>query len=210
VDTQGWFLRLLGDKALGIDQLEHVQRKRGFELRLLLVQSKSVALIKSGQALSLRPDLIRNPIWAEELGKLVDAVGSFSDIEAMRIMRKELTDLEPRLKVTRTSWVKQKPKERRGMSRLERMVVSDDILSLFEFYNSNRAVASASIGQVYKARIRPGAQLEAAVGKEAADRWGGKIVAIKVQRPDVEASASLDMYLLRRTAVWLDKFRGGK
>ena len=203
-------MSLLGDRALGVDKSEAVQRKRGVELRMHLVQSKSVALIKSGQALSLRPDLIRNPFWAEELGKLVDAVGAFSDLEAMRIMRKELSDLEPRLKVTKSSWSKLKPSERQGMSRLEKFVVNDDILSLFEFYNSNRAVASASIGQVYKARIRPGAQLEAAIGKEAASRWGGKIVAIKVQRPDVEASASLDMYLLRRTAVWLDKFRGGK
>jgi predicted unusual protein kinase regulating ubiquinone biosynthesis (AarF/ABC1/UbiB family) len=32
---------------------------------------------------------------------------------------------------------------------------------------------------------------------------------IKVQRPDVEASASLDMYLIRRTATWLSKMRGG-
>jgi predicted unusual protein kinase regulating ubiquinone biosynthesis (AarF/ABC1/UbiB family) len=205
----GWYFRLLVDKALRIDRLEFVQRKRGAELRATLVHSKSVALIKSGQALSLRPDLIRNPIWAEELGKLVDAVGSFSDIEAMRIVRRELHDLEPRLKVTRSSWLQQKPKEEKGMNRLEKFVAGDDILSLFEFYNGNSAVASASIGQVYKARIRPGPQLEAAIGKTEADRWGGKLVAIKVQRPDVEASASLDMYLLRRTAVWLSKFRGG-
>ena len=38
---------------------------------------------------------------------------------------------------------------------------------------------------------------------------GRKTVAIKVQRPDVAAAASLDMYLLRRTALWLSKIRGG-
>lgn len=62
---------------------------------------------------------------------------------------------------------------------------------------------------VYKAKIRGGPQLEAAIGKEQASKWGGKTVAIKIQRPDVEDSASLDMYLLRRTATWLSKFRGG-
>jgi len=61
----------------------------------------------------------------------------------------------------------------------------------------------------YKARIRRGAALEAAIGKEEADRWGGKTVAIKVQRPDVAASAALDMYLIRRTAMWLSKLRSG-
>ena len=30
-----------------------------------------------------------------------------------------------------------------------------------------------------------------------------------IQRPDVGASAALDMYLIRRTAMWLSKFRGG-
>lgn len=206
----GWYLTLLLDRSLGKDKDVDVQRRRGEELRMHLVQSKSVALIKSGQALSLRPDIIRNKYWAEELGKLVDAVGAFSDMEAMKIMKQELSDLETRLKVTKSSWSKQsKPKLRKGMSRLEQFVATDDILSLFEFYNSNIAVASASIGQVYKARIRPGAKLEAAIGAEAAKRWGGAIVAIKVQRPDVEASASLDMYLLRRTAMWLSKFRGG-
>ena len=210
--SAGWYLGLLWDKALGVSEKPEIQRMRGRELRETLINSKSVALIKSGQALSLRPDLIRNKIWADELGKLVDAVGSFSDIEAMRIVRNELSDLLPRLRVTKTQWeplAKARRKKRRPRSRLEKMVESDPILSLFEFFNENKAVASASIGQVYKARIRKGTQLEVAIGREEAARWGGKTVAIKVQRPDVEESASLDMYLLRRTAMWLSKIRGG-
>ena len=71
-----------------------IQRKRGMELREALAASGSVALIsKSGQALSLRPDLLKNNIWAQELGKLVDEVGSFNDIDAMRIMRHQLKDM---------------------------------------------------------------------------------------------------------------------
>ena len=170
--------------------------------------------LQSGQALSLRPDLIRNKFWAEELSKLVDAVGSFSDKEAMRIMKKELADLYPRLEVTKSTWkneskVNKKRPQNRRLTSIERMVEKDPILSLFEFYNDNKAIASASIGQVYKAKIRRGPQLEAAIGKEEAAKWGGRTVAIKIQRPDVEDSASLDMYLLRRTAMWLSKFRGG-
>ena len=206
----GWYFTLLIDKAVGISEKEGVQRKRGEDLRRILVQSKSVALIKSGQALSLRPDLIKNKIWAEELGRLVDAVGSFQDDRAMRIIKSELKDLLPRMKVTKKSWEDSFNKRRAGArTKLEKISANDPILSLFEFYNDNYAVASASIGQVYKAKIRRGAQLEAAIGKEEAQKWGGRTVAIKVQRPDVEASASLDMYLLRRTAEWLSKMRGG-
>lgn len=191
---------------------------RGSQLRKVLVSSGSVALIKSGQALSLRPDLLKNKIWAAELGKLVDAVGSFSDMDAMKIMKKELRDL-PTLS---NSNVSRKPsalaissssssrrRKKQKLSKIEKMVASDPILSLFEFSNSNLAVASASIGQVYKARIKRGPALEAAIGQVEAAKWGGKTVAIKIQRPDVAAAASLDMYLLRRTALWLSKFRGG-
>ena len=84
----GWYIGLISDKLWGVDKREDIQRMRGAELRMHLVRSGSVALVKSGQALSLRPDLLKNKIWADELGKLVDAVGSFSDIEAMDIMRK--------------------------------------------------------------------------------------------------------------------------
>jgi len=210
----GWYMGLLLDKALGIDNDPVVQKKRGEELRRHLVHSGSVALIKSGQALSLRPDLIKNKIWADELGKLVDAVGSFPDMDAMKIIKEELQDLAPRLKVTRTEWKKRQRQSTdttgtKPKNRIEAFVAKDDVLSLFEFLNDNKAVASASIGQVYKARIRRGAQLEAAIGKQAAAIWGGRIVAIKVQRMEAEAAASLDMYLLRRTAMWLSKVRAG-
>ncbi|KAL9191486.1 hypothetical protein ACHAXT_001192 [Thalassiosira profunda] len=209
----GWYMGLVMDRVLKIDSKESVERKRGEELRMVLVRSKSVALIKSGQALSLRPDLLKRKIWAEELGKLVDEVGSFPDIDALNIMREELSDLLPRVNDARRIESKNKSKRKGDRSvrktRLNRLVENDPILSLFEFYNDCRVVASASIGQVYKARIRRGPILEAAIGKEAAAKWGGKTVAIKIQRPDVRSSAALDMYLIRRTAMWLSKFRGG-
>lgn len=206
----GWYHSLLMDKALKRDKDIAIQRQRGRELRDLLINSNSVALIKSGQALSLRPDLVLNPYWAEELGKLVDAVGAFPDEEAMEILRSELSDLRIRIESAREKWEGQTPsKINRKMSKLQKMVLSDPVLSLFEFYNDNQVVASASIGQVYKARIRSGPQLEAAIGVNEALKWGGKDVAIKVQRPDVVGSASLDMYLLRRTTTWLSRVRGG-
>lgn len=146
----GWYLGLVMDNILKINGKEEVERKRGEELRDVFVRSKSVALIKSGQALSLRPDLLKSKIWAEELGKLVDEVGSFPDIDALNIMRDELSDLLPSLKKARKVVQQQrkssKPKGRRN--KLTRLVESDPILSLFEFDNDVRTVASASIGQV--------------------------------------------------------------
>lgn len=210
----GWYFTLLMDKTLGFDKHEAVHRKRGRELKNILINSKSVALVKSGQAASLRPDLMKNKIWAEELSKLVDAVGSFSDLHAMEIISSELADISPRVEAAmkkKTSESKSvgKLEQRRKLSKLDAKVKSDPVLNLFDFSNDKRAVASASIGQVYKARLRSGPLLEAAIGKEEAFKWGGKTVAVKVQRPDAAGSAALDMYLLRRAAVWLSKFRGG-
>eukprot|EP00546_Thalassionema_frauenfeldii_P021525 CAMPEP_0178897086 /NCGR_PEP_ID=MMETSP0786-20121207/1546_1 /TAXON_ID=186022 /ORGANISM="Thalassionema frauenfeldii, Strain CCMP 1798" /LENGTH=730 /DNA_ID=CAMNT_0020567587 /DNA_START=193 /DNA_END=2385 /DNA_ORIENTATION=- len=199
-----WYFSLLVDKWLGREKDLTTQRERGKELREHLVRSGSVAFIKSGQALSLRPDLIKNKIWAEELGKLVDAVGSFSDVDAMNILRRELSDLRPESRTTNN-----KQRDGKALNKLQSLQDTDPILSLFEFANGGRSVASASIGQVYKARIRRGTALEEAIGQAEAEKWGGKTVAIKIQRKDVEASASLDMYLLRRAAMWFSMFRGG-
>eukprot|EP00548_Thalassiothrix_antarctica_P010160 CAMPEP_0194152572 /NCGR_PEP_ID=MMETSP0152-20130528/53072_1 /TAXON_ID=1049557 /ORGANISM="Thalassiothrix antarctica, Strain L6-D1" /LENGTH=706 /DNA_ID=CAMNT_0038857209 /DNA_START=491 /DNA_END=2611 /DNA_ORIENTATION=- len=207
----GWYFSLLTDKWLNREKNENIQRRRGEELREHLVRSGSVAFIKSGQALSLRPDLIRNPIWAEELGKLVDAVGSFSDVAAVNILRGELDkDLSPRLRAADLPQPRvHGGKKDKCLTKLQSMLEKDPILRLFDFDNGGHAIASASIGQVYKARIRRGTALEIAIGQKEADRWGGKMVAIKIQREDAEASASLDMYLLRRAAMWFSMFRGG-
>ena len=205
----GWYFGLLTDRALKIDGKESTQRKRGAELREHLVRSRSVAWIKSGQALSLRPDLLKSKILAEELGKLVDSVGSFPDVDAFAIMKDELRDMYPKVKRAKKLESSSATRSSGKRTRLSRLVESDPLLSMFEFYNDARSVASASIGQVYKARIRRGPVLEAAIGKEAAKHWGGMTVAIKIQRPDVAASAALDMYLIRRTSMWLSKFRGG-
>ena len=53
-------------------------------------------------------------------------------------------------------------------------------------------VASASLGQVYKGRLR--------------DMYGGGEVAVKVQRPHVQASVALDLLLMRRFAAFSQTF----
>ena len=53
-------------------------------------------------------------------------------------------------------------------------------------------VASASLGQVYKGRLR--------------GEYGGGQVAVKVQRPDVHKSVALDLLLMRRFAAYCQTF----
>ncbi|KAA6425975.1 MAG: eyespot assembly ABC1 kinase family [Trebouxia sp. A1-2] len=63
-----------------------------------------------------------------------------------------------------------------------------------EVFNSlsTAPVASASLGQVYKGRLR--------------DIYGGGEVAVKVQRPSVQASVALDLLLMRRFAAFCQTF----
>ncbi|MDJ1181592.1 ABC1 kinase family protein [Roseofilum casamattae] len=51
---------------------------------------------------------------------------------------------------------------------------------------SPKPVAAASLGQVYKGKLKT-----------------GEIVAIKVQRPDLQEKISLDLYILRQLAGWI-------
>lgn len=53
---------------------------------------------------------------------------------------------------------------------------------------SDNPIAAASLGQVYKGKLKT-----------------GEAVAIKVQRPDIAEGIALDMYILRGIAIWIKK-----
>jgi len=118
--------------------------------------------IKIGQTLSIRTDLL-SPAYIRGLRSLQDRVPAFDTALARQILERE--------------W---------GVSSVGAVV---------EFCGApgdGGPVAAASLGQVYKARL-----------KET-----GQEIAIKVQRPDVEEQIALDMYLLRGAGALLEKFGG--
>eukprot|EP00958_Prasinococcus_capsulatus_P001695 scaffold149_cov383-Prasinococcus_capsulatus_cf.AAC.15 len=55
---------------------------------------------------------------------------------------------------------------------------------------SPQSIAAASLGQVYKARLRD----------------GGDIVAVKVQRPNVSQIVGLDLFIIKRIAIVLRRY----
>jgi len=93
---------------------------RAADLKESIVQGKSVTFIKSGQALALRPDIVKSSEYIRELQKLQDEVGTFDNNIAMQIIQDELG------------------------------VPADCIYS----FNPPVPIASASIGQVYKATLK--------------------------------------------------------
>eukprot|EP00903_Cladosiphon_okamuranus_P022275 g20481.t1 len=129
-------------------------RKRRAEELLGIISDLGPAIIKAGQALSSRPDLLPKE-YLDELQKLQDRVPAFSNQEAFAVVEEELG------------------------------VPFEDVYELVE----PEPIAAASIGQVYKARLRV----------------NGNLVAIKVQRPNCESTISLDLYVLRFYAGFLTK-----
>lgn len=134
---------------------EELITRRAEELKDAIVQGQSITFIKSGQALSLRPDILKSPEYVRELTKLQDEVGTFPNDVAMQIITDEL---------------------------------GKNATDVFEF-DPPDPIASASIGQVYRARLK--------------DVPSSPLVAVKVQRPDAVRTVAVDMFILRKLAAFL-------
>jgi len=137
-----WAAGVVWDLALGVP---NNRRKRAIQLQKA-ISGLGPAIIKAGQALASRPDLLPSE-YLEELQKLQDDVPRFSNELALATVEEEL-----------------------GV----------DFDSVFEL-EQEEPVAAASIGQVYKARLKA----------------NGDLVALKIQRPRCEEIISLDLYILR-------------
>ncbi len=110
--------------------------------------------IKLGQALSTRPDLVRQD-WLTELTNLQDNLPPFDHKIALKIVEKEL---------------------------------GSPANILFDEF-PNKPIASASLGQVYKAKIN-----------------NNYYVAVKVQRPNLEFIIRRDIVILKLLANFLAPF----
>jgi len=129
-----------------ITDKEDVNRKIRADELLELFSAQSPALIKAGQALASRSDLLPKE-YLESLQKLQDRCPAYPTEMAEALFESELG------------------------------VKFDDVFIL----ESRDPVAAASIGQVYKGRLRK----------------NGAQVAIKIQRPNCEDAIAIDLYILR-------------
>lgn len=125
--------------------VEKMQEQRAEEL-LRILSGFGPAIIKGGQALSSRPDLLP-AAYLKSLQKLQDQVPPFPEEQAFAQFRAE---------------------------------IGRDFNDVFELVEP-QPIAAASIGQVYKARLRA----------------NGALVAVKIQRPKCENIISLDLFILR-------------
>ena len=138
---------------------------RANQLRELIV-ANGAAFIKVGQALAIRPDVLPEP-YMQEFAKLLDQVPPFASVEAQATLRAALASA--------------------GAPPPEQLFES---MAAFD-----APVAAASIGQVYKAVLKPGA---AGSGVTVPTQ-----VAVKLQRPDILEAVSLDLYIIRNSVLAL-------
>jgi predicted unusual protein kinase regulating ubiquinone biosynthesis (AarF/ABC1/UbiB family) len=88
-----WYMNCRADNILSKNDVKQFQ-KRANELKDAIVAGKSVTLIKCGQALSLRPDIVKSEYYIQSLSKLQDEVGAFDNKIAMKIIEDELGSFE--------------------------------------------------------------------------------------------------------------------
>jgi aarF domain-containing kinase len=138
-----WAVLVVADYLSG--QSKSNRRIRAVQLRSA-ISDLGPAIIKGGQALASRPDLMPSE-YLEELQKLQDDVPRFSNTLAFQTVEEELG------------------------------IHFEDVFELVE----PEPIAAASIGQVYKARLKE----------------NGDLVALKIQRPKCEDVIALDLYVLR-------------
>jgi len=151
--------------------LEEKYRHHAIRLRKALTRL-GPAFVKFGQQLSIRPDLLPASVL-KELQKLCDAVDPIPDEVAFQIIKEDLG-------VIVGQGGGKGGKDGGGISSSSS---SDDDLNMDDV----QLVAAASLGQVYKAKLK-----------------SGEHVAIKVQRPDMVERVSLDLFLLNQYGLFLD------
>ena len=184
-----WYLILLLNDLTSRNTQQGYERK-GHLFLYLVHNSRSVALLKSAQALSLRGDLFdpirrklkadkdRVAIWTKCMQSVTDDVPiTFGQSEMKKIVASELG------------------------------ITAGQVDEVFQFVDGE--VIGASIGQVYKARVKPGPVLRGPVGQRAYDEWVGSMVALKVQRPKVDRSIGMDVFLITEAAYWMEESRAG-
>ena len=158
-----WGVGLLSDVASGPEAVERNSRTRAAELKDLIAE-QGPAFVKVGQAVAIRPDLLP-PAYLDELQTLLDQVAPFGSDEARALIRQQLAA---------------------GGADVNLEDVFEDVSAFDE------PVAAASIGQVYRARLKANG-----VGRSSDDDAFGADVAVKVQRPGILETVTLDLLVIR-------------
>jgi aarF domain-containing kinase len=170
-------------------QVVDLEQKRQMEVNLsqklrAALTKLGPTFIKVGQQLSIRPDLVP-PTALFELQRLCDAVPPFQDKIAMKVLAQELSSLDA---------VSDRDENNvyDSCDSREEEEVNKIVTRVFE--EMPRLVASASLGQVYKATLRSNN-----------DDSANTLVAIKIQRPDILETVTLDLFLLISYGKVMDK-----
>ena len=150
---------------IGFETNEDVQTQQAVRFKEALT-NLGPAFVKVGQQVAIRPDLVP-PSVLKELQKLCDSVKPVPDEVAMKVLREELFGSSDDCNDNTSS-----------------------ASSLDDIFEDLHLVASASIGQVYKAKLKS----------------SGEWVAIKVQRPNMEKAFGLDLFLLQLWGDFVDAF----
>ncbi len=167
---------------------EEIQTYHAQKLRHILTKL-GPAFVKLGQQLSIRPDLLPAHVLFE-LQRLCDDVEPISDEVARKVL---LSELGNSIRIVGDDDNNNDDDDNGNRTDCQNVIWIKDL----------KKVASASLGQVYKAKRvlykrRSTKMSEKQEVKEEED------IAIKIQRPEMKHKVSLDLYLLNNYGSFLD------
>ena len=157
-----------------------------------ILESLGPLTTKFGQNLSIRPDLVPSH-YLPALSKLCDSCTPFDDEVGRRIIADEIFKQTKNSTITTGSPETTAPPLPAHQQCQHQNLLLD---SIFDPTFEIKRVASASIGQVYKARLR----------SPSGSPSPGRLVAIKVKRPGIDESVLLDLYLGRKLTAAFSNF----
>jgi predicted unusual protein kinase regulating ubiquinone biosynthesis (AarF/ABC1/UbiB family) len=176
-----------------LGKYDPISARAYFDSRLPQVVSRAVeiALKSSGFALKIAQDYLSNNLKEKSEQRALELAELLTDLGPTFI--KVGQSLSIRTDILSPAYV-------RGLKSLQDQVAAFPTIKAKEILEdelgvpveevfsefSNEPVAAASLGQVYKAKLKS----------------NGKDVAVKIQRPDIMTQIALDMHLLREFAPW--------
>jgi aarF domain-containing kinase len=183
-------------------QKEELQIYHAKKLRLALT-SLGPAFIKLGQQLSIRPDILPSHVLFE-LQLLCDQVKPISDDEAKQVLKQEF---QGRIRIIGDDYNDDNynDDENKIYTHENGQATNESIIWIKDF----QLLASASLGQVYKATLVHRRHGNASTKQQKQQQkqqqqQQQQEIAIKVQRPEMKDKVSLDLYLLNNYGTFLD------
>lgn len=145
-------LWLAKQQQISIEELEESKTQQAIQLREALT-NLGPAFVKAGQQLAIRPDLVP-PVVLKELQKLCDSVRPIPDVIALQLLQEELFGTDTSTCTNNSVVSDDTTAVNNNNTMMTTTTKTNATKTLDDIFEDLHLVASASLGQVYKAKLK--------------------------------------------------------